>query len=175
MRKILNVAVMAVMCAMLSGSAMAVLPRVLPSSRQVDAGDGKPPASRPPAVRIYLCERSVAEMFRVEDAWRDSHSRMPKKEPVYVSKTRTSTGLELYLPEYKLAVKYGEAMFFEATEARYRPTRETPARAMLGEVVETLTSAKELTDFTVTDDAMARLRQALDKRTGHHDMQRDPR
>jgi len=75
---------------------------------------------------------------------------MPKKEPVYTSQTRT--WIEVYLPEYKLA---GLGPFIEASEARYRPKPE----AVAGEP----TRATELTNLTLTDDAMARLRKALDK------------
>jgi len=102
---------------------------------------------------------------------------MPKKEPVYYSRTRTYSWIEIYLPEHKLAVHHGGEAFFEANEVRYRPTREAAVRtgtaagrhtagaktSGLDRVTRIRTGAKELTDFTLTDNAEARLRKALEK------------
>ena len=78
---------------------------------------------------------------------------MPKKEPVSVTQTRT--WLEISLPDYNLAVRYGEKVFFEAAPTRYgtsvRATEKSP------------TTATELTAFTLTDEAMAKLQETLAK------------
>ena len=120
----------------------------------VASAEPTPAAASPVSVRIYLCERST--MVRIPNAYRDPGYRMLKKEPVYNSET--TTWIEIFLPEHKLATHYagGAFLFFEATETRYRLTPETP--------MGTPTSATELTtDFTLTHEAMARIRTALEK------------
>lgn len=134
------------------------------------------PTARPPlSVLIYLCTRTTTISGPIPGAWRDPGHRMPKREPVYRSEAWTNTWIEIYLPKHKLAVHYGREAFFEANEVRYRPTLEGVTTTVgAGSLkagdrhppetsTRTQTGAEKLTDFRLTDDALARLWKALEK------------
>ena len=110
------------------------------------------PAVEPetPTVRIYLC---------TEHHYRPWMKRM--MAPADYNPWHTTTWVELYLPDHKLACRLGAASFFPATDDRYVP-RLRP-RAMSRAYVPRAhprtghLSAVPLTQLTLTDEARAEL------------------
>lgn len=118
-----------------------------------------------PAIRIFQCEHVVMMFLPVP---RDPDMRMTSFEQPWpwMETPIRKTWIEIYLPENGLACRYGTTDFFEANDDRYQPKVKVPAAKGLPKgTMPKPTHVTELTDMTLTDEAMARLKEALEKYT----------
>jgi len=141
---------------------------ILNGCTNLSAAQTQPLALR---TRVYLCSRTGR--YRIPNAWHypnfGHHSPRIARKGVPVYRRVRETWLEIFLPDQKLAVRYGSDTFFDATIARYEARTESVEVAYnsprRGPKVRTEVriDATELNALMLTDEARAKLNDALKK------------